>query len=49
MMLIGRVIESRQIIKDMLYDTRLEFLSVDDKHTSVINQTVDYYLKKGNK
>ena len=49
MMLIGRVIESKQIIKDMLYDTRLEFLSVDDKHKNVINQTVDYYQKKEQK
>jgi c-di-GMP-binding flagellar brake protein YcgR len=49
MMLIGRVIESKQIIKEMLYDTRLEFLSVDDKHKSIINQTVDYYLKREKK
>ncbi len=46
-MLIARVLESHQVIKDLIYDTRLQFLAVDDKHRHVINKTVDYYLKKG--
>ena len=46
-MLIGRVIESREIMKDMIYDTRMEFLAVDEKHRKVISETVEYYLKKG--
>jgi len=45
-MLIGRVIESHEITKDLIYDTRMQFLAVDERHRKVINQTVDYYLKK---
>ncbi len=45
-MFIGAVLESHQIIKDLIYDTRLEFIAVDDKHKNVIQKTVDYYLKK---
>jgi len=45
-MLIGKVVESKEIIRDLIYDTRLQFLAVDENHRKVINQTVDYYLKK---
>lgn len=45
-MLIGKVLESREIIKDLIYDTRLSFLAVDEKHRRVISDTVSYYLKK---
>jgi len=45
--LISRVLESREITKDIIYDTRLIFLSIDEKHHKVINETVSYYLKKG--
>lgn len=44
--LVGRVIKSDEIMKDMIYDTRLEFLSIDEKHKNIIGQTVEYYLKK---
>lgn len=46
-MLIGRVVESREITKNLIYDTRIMFLAVDEKHRHVINDTVNYYLKKG--
>ncbi len=46
-MLVGKVIESKEVSKNLIYDTRLEFLSVDEKHKKVIGETVDYYLKKG--
>lgn len=46
-LLVAKVLESRQIIKDLLYDTRLEFLSVDEKHRKLIAKTVEHYLKKG--
>lgn len=45
-MLIARVIESREVTKDLIYDTRLIFLAVDEKHRGVIGQTLNYYLKK---
>lgn len=44
--IVGKVIDSREITKDLIYDTRLQFLTVDDRHKNVIHQTVDYYLKK---
>jgi len=46
-MLIASVLESREITKNLIYDTRLAFLAVDEKHRRVVNETVDYYLRKG--
>ncbi|MFA5361891.1 MAG: PilZ domain-containing protein [Candidatus Omnitrophota bacterium] len=45
-MLIARVIDSAQITKDLIYDTRLEFLAIDESHRRIITRTVEYYLKK---
>ena len=45
-MLIGKVLESREITKDLIYDTRLEFMAVDERHRKVISQTVEFYVKK---
>jgi hypothetical protein len=45
-MLIARVMDSREIIKDLIYDTRLNFLAVDEKHRKAISDTVGYYIKK---
>ena len=45
-MLVGKVIDSREITKDLIYDTRLEFLSIDEAHKNIVSQTIDYYLKK---
>lgn len=46
-LIVAKVLESREISKDLIYDTRLVFLAVDDKHRNVIKETVDYYIKKG--
>ena len=46
-MLIAKVLESKEITKNVIYDTRLIFLAIDEKHRKVINETVRYYLKKG--
>lgn len=46
-MIIGRVIESREISKDLIYDTRMAFLAIDEKHRDIIKQTVEFYGKKG--
>jgi len=45
-MLIAKVLQSHEVTKELIYDTRMQFLAVDEKHKHVINQTVDYYLKK---
>jgi hypothetical protein len=46
-MTIAKVLQSNEITKGMIYDTRLAFLAIDEKHRKVISETVSYYLKKG--
>lgn len=46
-MLIGKVVESKEITKNLIYDTRIAFLAVDEKHRKVISETVDFYTKRG--
>jgi len=46
-MIIARVLESREISKNLIYDTRLMFLAIDERHRKAIKETVDYYIKKG--
>lgn len=48
-LLMGRVVESREISKDMIYDTRIQFSAIDDNHRRVIGGTVDYHLKNAKK
>ena len=50
-MIVGKVIESRQVTRGLIYDTRICFLAVDEKHRSIIGDTVNAYLRKedGNK
>lgn len=45
-MLIAKVQGSREIARNLIYDTRLAFLAVDDKHRELINETVNYYRRK---
>ena len=42
-MLVGVVIESLEITKNLIYDTRLSVIKVDDKHKNIINKTIDYF------
>ena len=44
-MLIGKVLESKEISKDLIYDTRLVFLAIDERHRKSIGETVGYYIK----
>lgn len=46
--LVGYVVHSHEIAKDLIYDTRLEFIEIDEKHKKVLGQTIDYYFKKSN-
>jgi hypothetical protein len=45
-LLVGRVVDSTEITKDLIYDTRLEFITVDDHHKGILERTVGYYIKK---
>jgi len=44
-MLIGSVVASKEVVSNLIYDTRLAFLAVDGKHQKIISKTVDHYLK----
>ena len=46
-MIIAKVLESIEITKNIIYDTRLIFMAIDEKHRAIIGETVNYYLKKG--
>ena len=46
-MIIAKILESNEITKNIIYDTRLIFLAVDEKHRKIISETIGYYLKKG--
>jgi F420-non-reducing hydrogenase small subunit len=41
LMLVGRVIESSEVVKDMVYDTHIEFIAIDDAHREAIGGTVN--------
>jgi len=45
--IIAKVLESKEITKNLIYDTRLMFLTIDEKHIKIITETVNYYTKKG--
>lgn len=47
--LVGRVVESKEVVSNLIYETRLEFLTVDERHKKAIGETVDYYFKRDKK
>ncbi|MCM8801163.1 MAG: PilZ domain-containing protein [Candidatus Omnitrophica bacterium] len=44
--IVGRVVNSKKIVKDLIYETRIEFISIDEKHRNILSQTVNFYSKK---
>lgn len=46
-MIVAKVLESKEITHNLIYDTRLMFLAIDKRHRKVLSETVDYYIKKG--
>lgn len=44
--IVGQVIDSHEVARDLIYDTRIQFLEIDKEHKGIISQTVDYYIKK---
>mgnify|MGYP001566876180 CR=1 FL=1 len=44
---IAKVLESHEVTKDLIYDTRLSFSGINEKQRKAIADTVNYYLKKG--
>lgn len=47
--LIGSVVEAKEVVKNLIYDTRMAFLAVDGQHQKIISKTVDFYVKKEKK
>jgi c-di-GMP-binding flagellar brake protein YcgR len=45
--LIGQVLESHEVTKDLIYDTRLQFIAIDEQHQKNLSETLNFYLKKG--
>jgi hypothetical protein len=42
----AKVIESRELVKGVVYDTRVQFLAMKDTDRQAINDTLDIYFKK---
>lgn len=42
----GRVVESREIIKGIIYDTRIEFSSLSKRDSNLISETICNYMKE---
>ena len=41
----GKVVDSKEVVKDLIYDTRIQFLEIDPRTEGIVNDTVGYYLK----
>jgi c-di-GMP-binding flagellar brake protein YcgR len=46
MTIIAKVVESREVVSNLIYDTHLEFISLDENYKKSIDKTVDYYQKE---
>lgn len=46
---IGIVVDSNEVVKNMLYDTRLSFLEVPGEHKKIVEKTVNFYRTKKQK
>ncbi|MCM8763137.1 MAG: PilZ domain-containing protein [Candidatus Omnitrophica bacterium] len=44
--IIAEVKESKEVVKDEIFDTRLSFVSMDEKHKKALQEALDYYAKK---
>ena len=44
--LLGKILGSKEIARDMIYETRLVFTYMDDQSESMVKNTVDYFSKK---
>jgi hypothetical protein len=44
--LVALVVEAKEVVSNLIYDTHLAFVSVDEKHKHTIGKTVEHYLEK---
>lgn len=40
---LGKVVESREVVKDLIYETRIAFQNLDDKVFSILGDTVQEF------
>ena len=41
----GKVLDSKEVVKELIYDTYIQFLDIDSKAEGILKDTVGYYLK----
>jgi len=42
---IGKVVESKKVVKDLIYDTRIELLSASEEDTNIFKEAIETYSK----
>lgn len=45
-MIVAEVQESHKVVNNLIYDTRLRFVKIDEKHKKIIDEAVSYYIGK---
>jgi hypothetical protein len=41
----GKVLGSKEVVKELIYDTYIQFLDIDSRAEGIVKDTVGYYLK----
>jgi len=49
LVLIGRVIESKEVVKGIIYETRIVFFNLEEQVNKILKQTVDTFLNQKNR
>ena len=44
--IVARVTESKELMRGLIYDTHLEFMSIDENHKNLVAKTIEHILKK---
>jgi len=47
--LLGRIVDSKEVIPNLIYETRLNFNYMDDQSKDFVKSTVSYFIKKDEK
>jgi len=47
--LLGKVLESKQVVKNLIYETRIVFQNLEDEVNRVLKDTVDSFMEEGKK
>ncbi len=44
--ILAKVVQTQELVKGLIYDTHLEFLSIDENHKNMVAKTIENLLKK---